>query len=420
MHIILEYHGALLAAFRKDRRGNVTVIFGFLAIPLIALIGFAVDTSRVNFVRTRAQAAMDSAVLGAVVAPISSQSATATKLFNANVGRLLGLTATPTFTTNADGSLTGSTSVTVPTTFTQVLSHSPFRVKVTSTAASGPGSTYCILALASSGAQEGIRSNGAPFANLGCNIASDTGARCNGHNLGAPIGYAVGTNSGCGSSQLSNRPYMPDLYSDRASNIPANPCGSYPQAPAKKKDPALPSSNEWLGTYTLSGYKVVCGDQQLIGNTTINNTVLVIENGRLDLNGYKLTGSGLTIVFTGTNSTSYQHTVTGGGTLDIAAPTSGVWSGIAIYQDPSLTTNVDISYAGNTPTWQITGLVYLPHSSVTISGAVNKSSQGAYCLGMVVDNLTVNGTGSIFANNTQCPIAGLTLPTDTQGARLTK
>jgi hypothetical protein len=49
--------------------------------------------------------------------------------------------------------------------------------------------------------------------------------------------------------------------------------------------------------------------------------------------------------------------LTGNGTLDIAAPTSGAWSGIAVYQDPALTTNVNISYAGNNPTWNITGLI---------------------------------------------------------------
>jgi hypothetical protein len=141
---------------------------------------------------------------------------------------------------------------------------------------------------------------------------------------------------------------------------------------------------------------VVCGDQQLTGNTTIsapNGAVLVIENGQLDTNGYTLqtaNGSALTVVFTGSNNASYQHTPTGGGTLTISAPISGAWSGVAIYQDPSLTTNVDISAAGNSPTWNISGLVYLPHSSVTLSGAVGKSSTGASCFVPVADNVTIS------------------------------
>src|SRR6185437_10388224 len=131
-----------------------------------------------------------------------------------------------------------------------------------------------------------------------------------------------------------------------------------------------------------SGVQVVCGDQQLTADTTMNNTTLVIENGRLDTNGHTLQGSGLTIVFTGTNSSTYHHIPSGSGTLDITPPTSGTWSGIAIYQDPNLTTNVNVSYSGNSPTWNISGLVYLPQASVTISGAVNKSSSGATCFAL--------------------------------------
>jgi len=279
-----------------------------------------------------------------------------------------------------------------------------------------PAYSYCVLALASSGAQ-GITSNGAPNADLrGCNTMSNTGATCHGHNLNANVGDAVGTDDGCGITQNSNAPTVTDPYAGYASNIPADSCsGTYPQEPAKKKDPALPADNQWSGSMNLGvGTVVVCGDQQLVGDTTLNNTVVVIENGQLDTNGpggpYTLTGTNLTVVFSGTNNGGYQHIPTGGGTLNITAPTDGTWSGVAIYQDPNLTTNVDISAAGNSPTWDITGLVYLPHSSVTFSGAVNKSSNGTNCFVIVVDNITINGTGSIFANDNQCASSGLTMP----------
>ena len=179
--------------------------------------------------------------------------------------------------------------------------------------------------------------------------------------------------------------------------------------------PRFPLETNGPAATRCPSVKVVCGDQQLVGNTTINNSVLVIENGQLDTNGYTLSGSGLTVVFSGSNSSSSQRIPTGGGTLDIAAPTSGAWSGVAIYQDPSLNTNMNVSYAGNSPTWNISGLVYLPHSSATFSGAVNKSSNGQSCFVMVVDNITINGTGSIFANDTQCQAAGLTPPQSARG-----
>ena len=269
---------------------------------------------------------------------------------------------------------------------------------------------YCILALAGSGAQ-GIRTNGAPKADLfGCNIMSDTSATCNGHNLNANVGDANTTNNGRGIIQNSNVPIVTDPYSYLASSIPSNNCGaSYPQEPQKKKHPALPASNKLSGTYSFPSTKVLCGDQQLVGNTTINNTTLVIENGQLDTNGFTFQGTDTTVIFSGSNGT-YQHVPSGGGTVDITPTNSGTWSGVAIYQDPALTTGVDISAAGNSPTWNISGLIYLPHSSVTFSGAVNKSANGYRCFTMVIDNITVNGTADIFANDNQCNLAGLNQP----------
>ena len=245
---------------------------------------------------------------------------------------------------------------------------------------------------------------------------SNTGATCHGHNLNATTGLAHGTNSGCGVTQYSNIPAVSDPYSGLASNIPANPCSSYPQEPAKKSGTPLPASNQLSGTYGWSGNIIMCGDVQLTGNVTINapsNAVLVIENGQLDSNGYTITtssGSGLTVVFSGTTSGSYTHSLTGGGTFDIAAPTSGPWSGVAIYQDPKLTSGVDVYYTGNSPTWDITGLVYLPHANATFKGAVNKSSNGHACFALVVDNVTIDGTGSILKDEGECAKAGLNMP----------
>ena len=274
---------------------------------------------------------------------------------------------------------------------------------------------YCLLSLNSIGV--GILANGVPKADMaGCNVMSDSSATCNGHDLGADFGDAHITDNGCGVTQESDVPTLPDPYGNLAANIPANPCASYPQEPAKKKDPALPASNLWSGAKALAGNQFICGDLQLTADVTIDaptGAVLVIENGQLDTNGHKITttnGSGVTIVFSGTNDAGYTHAPTGGGTLDIAAPTSGVWSGVAMYQDPAITTGVDIAAAGNSPTWDITGLVYLPHSNVTFSGAVNKSSNGHSCFAMVVNDVTINGTGSILEHG-DCAAAGLNMPT---------
>ena len=91
----------------------------------------------------------------------------------------------------------------------------------------------CMLALASSGIAQGIRTNVAPTANMnGCNVMSNTAAQCNGSNLGAGLGLAHGNSNGCGVKQVSNVPVVTDPYSSLAASIPplANSgCPSYPQ-----------------------------------------------------------------------------------------------------------------------------------------------------------------------------------------------
>ncbi|ANY82782.1 hypothetical protein BB934_31565 (plasmid) [Microvirga ossetica] len=179
----------------------------------------------------------------------------------------------------------------------------------------------------------------------------------------------------------------------------------------------MPSTNLWNGIpKPLKAVEHVCGDLQLTGNVTLRTpsegSVLVIWNGQLDMNSYTFAtedGSAITVIFAGDNG-AYTHGPTGDGTLDITAPSSGPWKGVALYQAPNLTAGVDLTYKGNSPTWNITGLVYLPHSNVTFSGAVNKSSHGQSCFALVVNTILINGTGSILSKGS-CGEAGLNLPT---------
>jgi len=274
---------------------------------------------------------------------------------------------------------------------------------------------------------------------------SNTGATCSGHDLGATYGDAHGTNNGCGVTQHSNAPVVADPYSSLASQIVTNPCGStnssFPQEPSKPHDSALPASNIWgssgvtttiplTSSPTIANKGIVCGDLQLAGDVNVTSSSglagshLVIENGLLDTNGHTFktaSGSALTIIFTGptVSGKSYNHYPTDNtnlGTLDFMAPTSGTWKGIAVYQDPNLTSGIDFTYAGNNPTWNITGVAYFPHSGLAFKGAVNKSAFGASCLLLVADHVTLSGTASIEATTTaSCATAGVTLPTNNVG-----
>jgi Flp pilus assembly protein TadG len=427
----LEAHRImLLRLLWQDQNGVVAIVMTLALTAVIGMAGLAIDIAMWYRNDRAMQNAADAAVIAAALNGTNSYQDEA-KAVAGRYGFVDGVNGVTVTALNSQTCPDGATDcflVTVaqnsaPRLFSQVIGN--FSPSLSGSAMAGNSQThsYCLLALASSGTDPAILTNGAPKADLtGCSLMSNTGATCHGHNLNATYGDAHETNDGCGITEASNVSTVADPYSSLASNIPADNCGgSYPQEPTKKKGTALPATNQWSGAKTIAATQQICGDLQLTGTTTLTTaspgSVLVIYNGQLDTNGFTLQtapGSALTIIFSG-SAGSYTHAPTGGGTLDFPAPTSGTWKGIAIYQDPALTTGVDISAAGNSPTWDITGVVYLPHSSVTFSGAVNKSSNGASCFELVVDNITINGTGSILAHG-GCAAAGVTLPTNNVGA----
>ena len=417
--------------------GAIAVLTALGLTVIIGIVGLAVDVSMWYRTDRALHNAADSAVIAAALNGTDTYASEA-KAVTAQYGFIDGaggitVTALSSQTCPSPSTATDCYKVTVaqasaPLFFAPVLGISGPAVSGAAMASASATHNYCLLALASSGTSPAIQGNGAASANMnGCSVMSNTGATCNGHDLQATYADAHGTNSGCGINQKSGVPTVADPYASLATNIPANTCSSYPQEPSKPHDPVLPVTNQWsVSAKTLTSTPtIVCGDLQLTTDVTLTTaspgSVLVIENGRLDTNGHTLktaSGSALTIIFSGTSG-SYNHfptDSTNSGTLNFMAPTSGTWKGIAIYQDPALTTGVDITYAGNNPTWDISGVVYLPHSSLAFKGAVNKSSYGASCLLLVADNVTISGTAAIEQTTTaSCATAGVTLPTNNVG-----
>ncbi|MBU6458658.1 MAG: hypothetical protein KGQ48_14145, partial [Bradyrhizobium sp.] len=132
----------------------------------------------------------------------------------------------------------------------------------------------------------------------------------------------------------------------------------------------------------------------------------------------------VTIVFSGDNTsttsigTPIYHFPTDnsngpGGTLNISAPTSGPWSGVALYQDPGLPSGpgLDVYAAGNSPSWLITGIIYMPHASIELKGAIDKSQGGHRCVVLVADHVLIDGTGGIAKTDMgECSQAGVKMP----------
>ena len=255
---------------------------------------------------------------------------------------------------------------------------------------------------------------------------------CNGSNgLQATYALAVNTVSGLCASQSANnlngQTLPPDPYTGKT--IPTNTCSGstpYPQFIVNGGGKVTGGGTQITSLpAAVSGIVKLCGDIQIKSGNNItvpSGVTVVIYNGRLDVNGNTFNAPSGTLVFSGTpNNSTYSHypidSANGspGGQLNINAPTaSGTWKDIALYQDPALTSNDNVSftYAGNHPTWNLTGVIYLPNASVTFSGAVGKYASNN-CQIFIADIISINGTGNVVGNQSGCAAAGITPPTVT-------
>jgi Flp pilus assembly protein TadG len=411
------------SSFAASEAGNVLLVTG-LALPvLLGIAGLGVEGAGWYNTRREMQNAADAAVVAAA-SNASANYLAESRAVTAQYGFSNGsanttVTASDTATCPSGGTDCYSVTVTrdVPLVFSRVVGYTGSvtvdgrpAIRITTTAIATQASTprdYCILALGDGSGTSAVDflSNGGPMADLsGCSVASNSSMTCNGHDLNADFGDAAGTNNGCGNVQNSNMPTVADNYVGLASNIPSNTCSSY-------------GGETWSGTVTLSGTRKVCGELKLTGNVTLlGSGQIVIYNGNLELNGKSIAtdpSASATIIFAGTNSGSHviaeSKPGNQGNSISIKAPTSGTWSGIAVYQAPSITSGVDMTFAGNNPTFNFSGVVYLPHADLTFSGAINKANGGAACTVLVIESIRINGTASI-ADSGACDAAGVTMP----------
>jgi Flp pilus assembly protein TadG len=135
-------------ALFRDRRGNVSLLFAMLAIPIMCVIGLAVDYGRQVRMHNAMQQAIDTAVLAGAngVSPTvasGQQNQELTSLIERRVATALaGTGARPAVTVSVDpsaGAITARAETTVQTLFMGLMGKDQTKVSVTATAIAGAG-----------------------------------------------------------------------------------------------------------------------------------------------------------------------------------------------------------------------------------------------------------------------------------------
>jgi Flp pilus assembly protein TadG len=276
----------------------------------------------------------------------------------------------------------------VPRFFTALFTPGTFSISVRSVGISQTAASACILALNPT-ASQAIQVQGNTTVNLaGCDVMSDSIAS-NAVNvwgsaqLSADCAVSVGgvanhggmTMTGC-PSPITNAPHVGDPFA----GLPT---------PAPGPNQTVPNGN----TVTLNPGNYSAG-MTLHGNVTLNPGVYYVSSTfRINSNA-TVSGSGVTIYLASGTTVS----MAGNADVNMAAPTSGTYSGILFFGARDGTGSV--TFNGDA-TSHLTGDLYFPNQQVSYIGNFTGVNG---CTQVVADTVSWSGNTNISVN---CAAAGM-------------
>ena len=396
--------------FKRSSEGSVVATFALSLIPLVGLVGAAVDYSAAANARTSLQVSLDAALIAGAKDGTTSWADTALNSFNANLNPKTATHISPTFQLTSTRAYTGTVTATVPSNFLGVLGVSGIDVRVTGTATVPPstGAYYCVMALNRT-AQSALQLTGnasitinAPKCVIQVNSSSSRAVDMNGNTrIQSVENCFVGGISTVGNSTISPA-------ADATCKPIPDPFANYPRPTVGACD---------FTNYQLSGNKTVtlqpgvyCGGMNFSGpvKVTFAPGLYVVKDGIISESGGTFTGNGVSFFLTGYN-TSLQ--LSGQADWHLIAPADGPLPGFAIFLDPDGPSGL----AGSTSSLSgqaelyFEGIVYLPKQEVTVSGTASAFAPSPYT-SYIGDTLRFVGNGDLVINN-DTSLTALPLPT---------
>lgn len=147
------------------------------------------------------------------------------------------------------------------------------------------------------------------------------------------------------------------------------------------------------GTATLSPGTFCNGmDFGAQSRVTLSPGVYVVNGGSVKINGgAQISGSGVTIVLTGSGSNYATMDINGGANVNLTAPNSGSYAGVLFYQDRNAPTGGDNKFNGGS-SMNLNGALYFPGQQVEFQG--NTSNAGG-CTRIIADTVTFTGDATL-------------------------
>jgi len=417
---------AKLSAFGADTRGVVFYLAVLLLVPLVMLIGVAMDVGQLLTVKKQLWGAIDAAALDIGATPgISQADARAqaqsfiganfsTQYPNAALSSLIVIAPQAQSTANCPANTVCITaSATVNTAFVKLFGAQYNVLSTTvSTQVAVPQQSYCMLTLDPAGWSQyggpaaGLELVGGPTLTMnGCGIAVNaTGSQAlmvdSGASLTSPSATIVGQLAdpwADGRVQITNLKQNQSPVADPYSSV---------QIPASSGS-CLTNTYSYAATQQTLQPGRYCNGLwiQNDANVLLSPGIYYIESGQFSVaGGASISGSGVTIVLTtGDGGNTYATlSITNGTNLILSAPTSGQTAGILFFGDRNAPSS-NINYISGFTYINWTGVIYLPTQKLSYasSGTVTGCQQAiAWDIKDALTNLTFDGTCTGTGMNT--------------------
>jgi Flp pilus assembly protein TadG len=399
-----------------DRRGVTAVITGLALTTLIGFCGLAVDVVMWEVNQRNLQGAADQAALAAATAfqnagetgalgdsTTAQNAAYATAIRSGYPAASITVAAYNNATTcTGDGCLQVTITQQQPQYFTGVFFSgiTTSASAVGSIAVAGAGGGACVMALDPSGSGV-ITASGTPTLSLhGCNLQNNSpNTNATIVNGGAVIEGCSATNA-CGSKAFLAQPDVPSGSIDvpvvtNAAPAPDPYANVTPPTVAASCQPLpSPPTNVASGTY--------CGGNNFQNlNITFASGAVIVVTGGLDLHSGSttLTGTGVTLYVVSDGTNAQKSTINATTTVNITAPSSGTYAGLALWFSGSSPVKYDGSNSSS-----FKGAIYAPTATEDYGG---NAASASTCTRLVAKEISLHGTSAVSLDNTGCPaVAG--------------
>ncbi len=402
-------------ALANDTRGSIAIIMAIALVVLIVAVGAAVDLAQALRAREILQGALDQATIRAALTTGSGyveagRATLAANLTNTGIAEEnLGYS----FVRNADGSVSGTATVTVPLSFMGIIGKNDTSVGVnakatpkTSTTSTAAG-TVCIL-LTSKNSQALLVNSGATVNATACEIhvQSSAGSAAIFNN-----GTTINSKKICikSASIIDNGGTHPNL--EKSCSPASDPyAGKLPAVTVGACN--YNGRNIDAATYTFQP-GVHCGGVNFNNSKTVSTFspgLYIIKGGDWNIQG-TLKGTDVTFYFADTSKFQFNS---GAGTY-LKAPTTGDYANVLMYET---TANVNPTQWpwNDSPGHELSGLIHLPSRQLTMNSGMTASLDKVT---IVADSLILNQTTwNLAPDATAIPNGSTTTTTTTSGVFL--